>query len=67
MPAQPTNDPDKVRTYFQNFGLRQAPEAGSPLYHTLSLGVLGDPDMLRLAASCPPSQPSADILFASVH
>ena len=67
MPVQPTNDLDKVRAYFQNFGLRQAPEAGSPLYHTLCLGVLDDPDMLQLAASCPPSQPSANILFASVH
>ena len=67
MPSQPTSDLDKVHAYFQNFGLHQAPEAGSPLYHTLSLGVLDDPDMLQLAASCPPSQPSANILFASVH
>ena len=67
MPTQPTSDLDKVRAYFLNFGLRQAPEAGSPLYHTLCWGAIDDPDILQLAASCPPSQPSANILFASVH
>ena len=50
MPVQPTSDLDKVRAYFQNFGLRQAPEAGSPLYHALCLSVLDDPDMLQLSA-----------------
>ena len=67
MSSQPASDLDQVRTYFRNFGLKQAPENGSPLYHALSLGVLDDPDMLRLAASCPPSQPSANLLFGAVH
>lgn len=67
MSSQPASDLDQVRTYFRNFGLKQAPENGSPLYHALSLGVLNDPDMLRLAASCPPSQPSANLLFGAVH
>ena len=67
MPPQPTSDLAKVRDYFQNFGLKQAPETGSPLYHALSLGVLDDPDMLRFAASCPPSQPAANLLFGAVH
>ena len=66
-PPQPTSDLNQVREYFQNFGLKQAPETGSPLYHTLCLGVLDDPDMLQLAASCPPSQPSANLLFGAVH
>ena len=67
MPAQPTSDLDKVHAHFLNFGLRQAPEAVSPLYHILCWGAIDDPDILQLAASCPPSQPSAHILFASVH
>ena len=67
MPSQPTSDLAQVREYFQNFGLKQAPETGSPLYHTLCLGVLDDPDMLQLAASCLPSQPSANLLFGAVH
>ncbi len=67
MSSQPSSDLDQVRTYFRNFGLKQAPENGSPLYHALSVGVLNDPDMLRLAASCPPSQPSANLLFSAVH
>ena len=67
MLSQPTSDLDEVRDYFQNFGLKQAPENGSPLYHALSLGVLDDPDMLRFAASSPPSQPSANLLFGAVH
>ena len=67
MSSQPSSDLDQVRTYFRNFGLKQAPENGSPLYHVLSVGVLNDPDMLRFAASCPPSQPSANLLFGAVH
>ncbi len=67
MSSQPASDLDQVRTYFRNFGLKQAPENGSPLYHALSLGVLDDPDMLQFAASCPPSQPSANLLFGAVH
>ena len=67
MSSQPASNLDQVRTYFRNFGLKQAPENGSPLYHALSVGVLNDPDMLRLAASCPPSQPSANLLFGAVH
>ncbi len=67
MSSHPSSDLDQVRTYFRNFGLKQAPENGSPLYHALSLGVLDDPDMLRFAASCPPSQPSANLLFGAVH
>ena len=67
MSSQPASDLDQVRAYFRNFGLKQAPENGSPLYHALSLGVLDDPAMLRLAASCPPSQPSANLLFGAVH
>ena len=67
MSSQPSSDLDQVRTYFRNFGLKQAPENGSPLYHALSVGVLDDPDMLRFAASCPPSQPSANLLFGAVH
>lgn len=67
MAAQPTSDLNQVRAYFQNFGVYQAPKNGSPLYHTLSLGVLEDPAMLQFAAGCPPSQPSANLLFAAVH
>ncbi len=67
MSSQPSSDLDQVRAYFRNFGLKQAPENGSPLYHALSVGVLDDPDMLRFAASCPPSQPSANLLFGAVH
>jgi len=67
MSSQPSSDLDQVRAYFRNFGLKQAPETGSPLYHALSVGVLNDPDMLRFAASCPPSQPSANLLFGAVH
>lgn len=63
----PRSDIDRVRRYFHNFGEHQASENGSPLYQVLSRGVLNDPDMLRLAASCPPSQPSANLLFAAVH
>ena len=67
MSSLPPSDLDQVRTYFRHFGLKQAPENGSPLYQTLSVGVLDDPDMLRFAASCPPSQPSANLLFGAVH
>ena len=67
MSSQPSSNLDQVRAYFRNFGLKQAPENGSPLYHALSVGVLDDPDMLRFAASCPPSQPSANLLFGAVH
>jgi hypothetical protein len=62
-----TSDIDQVRGYFRNFGEKQAPENGSPLYEALSLGVLGDPEMLELAARCPPIQPSANLLFGAVH
>ena len=65
--APPRSDIDRVRRYFHNFAEYQAPENGSPLYQVLSRGVLNDPDMLRFAASCPPSQPSANLLFAAVH
>jgi hypothetical protein len=61
------SDLEQVRAYFRNFGEKQAPENGSPLYRELSLGVLGDPEMLALAARCPPTQPSANLLFAAVH
>lgn len=68
MAAQPRSDLEVVRTYFENFGLHQAPENGSPLYHTLAVGVLDDPHMLEFAAAaCPPSQPAANLLFAAVH
>ncbi len=65
--GSPQSDIAQVRRYFRNFGEHQALENASPLYQVLSRGVLNDPDMLRLAASCPPSQPSANLLFAAVH
>lgn len=68
MALAPRSDLETVRTYFENFGLRQAPENGSPLYYALSVGVLEDPPMIRFAAACcPPSQPAANLLFAVVH
>ncbi len=68
MTSPARSDLEIVRTYFENFGLHQAPENGSPLYYTLSVGVLDDPHMLEFAtAYCPPSQPAANLLFAAVH
>jgi hypothetical protein len=37
MATQPRSDLELVRTYFENFGLHQAPENGSPLYYALSV------------------------------
>ena len=68
MASPSRSDLEIVRTYFENFGLHQAPENGSPLYYTLAVGVLDDPQMLEFAAAaCPPSQPAANLLFAAVH
>ena len=67
MASQSGSDLEQVRSYFHNFGVYQAPENGSPLYHALSLGVLDDPPMLEFAACCPPSQPAANLLFGAVH
>ena len=49
MSSQPASDLDQVRTYFRNFGLKQAPENGSPLYHRLVLRRAGRP---RPVAPC---------------
>jgi len=59
--------PHAVRAYFQNFADYQAPRNGSPLYARLCRGVFEDQEMLALAARCPPSQPSANLLLAAVH
>jgi hypothetical protein len=61
------SDIEQVRAYFRNFGERQAPENGSPLYEVLCLAVLADSEMLELAARCPPTQPSANLLLGAVH
>jgi hypothetical protein len=58
---------EQVRGYFRNFAEYQAPRVGSPLYENLCWGVLGDPEMVALAARSPPSQPSANLLLAAVH
>lgn len=62
-----TSDPARVRDYFVNFGAKQAPQNGSPLYEVLALGVADDPEMIAFAAQCPASQPSANLLLAAVH
>jgi hypothetical protein len=40
---------------------------GSALYARLSEGILGDPDLLQLAALAPVGQPPPDLLFGAVH
>jgi hypothetical protein len=67
MAPESTTSIEQVRGYFRNFAEYQAPRAGSPLYENLCWGVLGDPEMVALAARSPPSQPSANLLLAAVH
>ena len=62
-----TSELGKVRAYFHNFGAHQAPQTGSPLYTDICLRAAEDAEMIEFAASCPPTQPSANLLLASVH
>jgi hypothetical protein len=52
---------------FSYFGKVECPPLDARIYAALCDSVAHDPDLLDLAASAPPDQPPANLLFAAVH
>lgn len=57
--------PDALAQRFRRFAAEEC--GASPLYRRLAEGVAADPDLLELAAACPPGQPAPNLLLAAVH
>jgi hypothetical protein len=58
---------EELARIFHWFGEVECPQLDAHLYRTLCRGVVGDPDLLAMAACAPVTQPPPNLLFAAVH
>jgi hypothetical protein len=62
-----SRDREDLRAYFLHFGEVVCPQLDGAIYAELSRVVASDDNLLALAATAPPTQPPANLLFAAVH
>ena len=66
-PDYGSRTPENMSKLFDHFGRREAPQIEGRLYEELCRGIADDPELLRIAAHAPVTQPPPNLLFAAVH
>ena len=66
-PDYGSRTPENMSKLFDHFGRREAPQVEGRMYEELCRGIAGDPELLRIAAHAPVTQPPPNLLFAAVH
>src|SRR5579871_6139262 len=65
--SQPNISLDALARRFAHFAEGEAEEFFSPLYARLCRSIAADPEVLALAATAPPDQPTPNLLLAAVQ
>ena len=58
---------EELAETFRWFGEIECPQIGGHVYRAACRGILGDADLLAIAARAPVTQPPPNLLFAAVH